>query len=200
MKNRFYAVCRLIVLPILHLLFPYKIVGRENLPAEGPALLCANHVSVIDPLFLACGLKRQISFIAKKELFGSKFGKWLFEHLELIPVDRGGTDMSSMRKSLSVLREGGVLGIFPQGHRYKKDDNRDVLGGASLLALKSRAPVIPVTVIGPVRPFRLIRVTIHKPMDLSDVTRIDAQSMALVDDRLREHIWHDGHEELRRIP
>ena len=200
MKNRFYAFARLVVMPILHFLFPFKIIGKENIPAEGPALICSNHVSVIDPLFLACGLKRQIFFIAKKELFDSKFGKKLFEALELIPVDRGATDMASMRKSLSVLREGGLLGIFPQGHRYKKDDNRDVLGGASLLALKSRVPVIPVTIIGPIRPFHFIHITIHKPMDLSDITRIDAHSMALTDDRLREHIWHDGHEELRRVP
>ncbi|MBR0464449.1 MAG: 1-acyl-sn-glycerol-3-phosphate acyltransferase, partial [Clostridia bacterium] len=134
--NRFYRVVRAIVIPLLHMFFPYKITGKENVPAEGPVLLVSNHVSDFDPAFIVCGLNRKITYLGKKELFRFRILKWFFSNLGVIPVDRGGTDMHAMRASLSVLKEGGVLGIFPQGHRYKKDDNRDIENGASLLALK----------------------------------------------------------------
>ena len=194
--TRFYWFMRAVVWPLMHLIFPYKITGKENIPAEGPVLICANHISVIDPVFLACGLKRPVTFIAKKELFQGRFTRWFFTHLGMIPVDRGGTDMASMRASLGVLKEDGVLGIFPQGHRYKKDENRHIENGASLLALKSKATVVPVYFRPPVRPLHFIRIAIHPPIDLSDIKHIDASTMALVDERLKTYIWHD--EEPRR--
>ncbi|MBO4297743.1 MAG: 1-acyl-sn-glycerol-3-phosphate acyltransferase [Clostridia bacterium] len=190
--NRFYFVCRAIVLFLLSFLFPFRASGRENIPAEGPVLLCSNHVSLIDPLFIACSTKRYIRFISKKELFSNRFFNWLFTHLGMFPVDRGGSDLSAMRTSLAVLKEGGALGIFPQGHRYRQDDNRDLETGAAIMALRARVPVIPIHVRGPVRLFRRNEVRFGKPLDFSDLKRLDAPALAEAGRRLAEGIWGEN--------
>ena len=189
MENRFYFICRALVIPLLHFLFPFRVTGRENIPAEGAAILCSNHVCMMDPLFIATSTRRYVRYISKKELFENRFLGWLFRHLGMFPVARGGSDMNAMRTMISVLKEGGVLGIFPQGHRYKRDDNRTLESGAAIIALRARVPVIPIHVRGPVRLFRRNEVRIGKPVTLDDLKRIDAPSLAEADSRLIAAIW-----------
>ena len=189
MENRFYFICRALVIPLLHFLFPFRVTGRENIPAEGAAILCSNHVCMMDPLFIATSTRRYVRYISKKELFENRFLGWLFRHLGMFPVARGGSDMNAMRTMISVLKEGGVLGIFPQGHRYKRDDNHTLESGAAIIALRARVPVIPIHVRGPVRLFRRNEVRIGKPVMLDDLKRIDAPSLAEADSRLIAAIW-----------
>lgn len=190
-ENRFYYVARAAVTPLLHLLYPYRITGKENIPLEGPAILCSNHVHMFDPVFIATGTPRYIRYISKKELFESKFLAWLFRHLGMFPVARGQADMSAMRTMLSILKEGGVLGIFPQGHRYKNDDHRQLETGAAIIALRARVPVIPIHVNGPLKLFRRNEITVGKPVVLDDLKRIDAPTLAEADNRLIAAIWKD---------
>ncbi|MBQ8954320.1 MAG: 1-acyl-sn-glycerol-3-phosphate acyltransferase [Clostridia bacterium] len=188
-ENRFYYFFRALVIPLLHFLFPFRVTGRENIPTEGPAILCSNHVNMVDPLFIATSTRRYIRYISKKELFENRFLGWFFRHLGMFPVARGGTDMTAMRTMISVLKEGGVLGIFPQGHRYKQDDNRTLESGAAIIALRARVPVIPVHVRGPVRLFRMNEIRIGRPVQLEDLKRIDAPTLAEADNRLIQAIW-----------
>ena len=187
--NRFYYFFRALVIPLLHILFPYRVTGRENIPSEGAAILCSNHVCMLDPLFIATATPRYIRYISKKELFGNRFLGWFFTHLGMFPVARGGTDMSAMRTMMAVLKEGGVLGIFPQGHRYRQDDNRALETGTAVIALRARVPVIPIHVRGPIRLFRMNEIRIGRPVQLDDLKRIDAPSLAEADNRLIRAIW-----------
>ena len=187
--NRWYYFFRALVIPLLHLLFPFRVTGRENIPSEGAAILCSNHVCMLDPLFIAVATRRYIRYISKKELFDNKFLGWFFRHLGMFPVARGGTDMTAMRTMMAVLKEGGVLGIFPQGHRYRMDDNRTLETGTAVIALRARVPVIPIHVRGPVRLFRMNEIHIGAPVPLDDLKRIDAPSLAEADNRLIEAIW-----------
>ena len=189
MENRFYFICRALVIPLLHFLFPFRVTGRENIPAEGAAILCSNHVCMMDPLFIATSTRRYVRYISKKELFENRFLGWLFRHLGMFPVARGGSDMSAMRTMISVLKEGGVLGIFPQGHRYRMDDNRTLETGTAVIALRARVPVIPIHVRGPIRLFRMNEIRIGRPVQLDDLKRIDAHSLAEADNRLIRAIW-----------
>ena len=189
-KNRFYAIARVCVMPLLWLIFPHRVFGLENIPSTGPVMLCSNHVSLIDPVFLGCSLKRQIRFISKKELFSVKILGSFLRALGMFPVDRGGTDMTAMRTSLSILREGGVLGIFPQGHRYRQDENRKMESGAALMALRARVPVIPIH-ISPVKAFRRTTIRIGAPLELSDIGRIDGAAVTEFTNRLSGAIWKD---------
>ena len=175
--------------PILHLIFPHRVTGLENVPAEGAVMLCSNHVSMLDPFFIAGAVRREIRFISKKELFTNRLLGAIMTKLGMFPVDRGGNDMAAMRTCISVLKEGGVLGIFPQGHRYKHDENHEMQSGAAFIALRTHVPVVPIHVSGPVRPFRFTRIHIMPPVDLSDLTRPDAPSIGEATKRLSDAIW-----------
>ena len=111
--NRAYARIRRFLICLFHLIFPMKVTGVENLPAEGACILCSNHLSDWDPFLLACALPRQVVFLAKKELFEVPVVRWFVKKMGAFPVNRGSTDLAAIRKCMSVVKEGDVLGIFP---------------------------------------------------------------------------------------
>ena len=190
-RNHFYHFAVAVLWPILHLIFPHRVTGLENIPREGGVMLCSNHVSMLDPFFIAGAVKREIRFISKKELFKNKLLGAIMTKLGMFPVDRGGSDMAAMRTCISILKEGGVLGIFPQGHRYKHDENRELQSGAAFIALRTRVPVVPIHVSGPVRPFHRTTIHIMPPVDLADLTRPDAAAIGEATHRLSGAIWTD---------
>lgn len=190
-ENRFYRLIRGIARLICLVVFPVKVTGRENVPENGAVLLCSNHVSLIDPVLLACALKRRITFMAKKELFSTRFTNWFFRELGMVPVDRGASDIQALRTCLEVLGEGGLLGIFPQGHRYKQDEKRDIQNGAALMALRSRAAVVAAHVSAPMKAFRRTEIRFSAPIDLSDFARVNAQAIQETSNRITEGIWQE---------
>ena len=186
-----FGLAKAIMSPIYAVLFPHRAIGIENLPAQGGFVLCVNHIHARDPFFLSTVIPtgRKLFFMAKKELFKNRLLGAIMTKLGMFPVDRGGSDMAAMRTCLSILREGGVLGIFPQGHRYKHDEKHEMQSGAAFIALRTHAPVVPIHVSGPVRPFRRTTIHIMPPVDLSDLTRPDAPSIGEATRRLGEAIW-----------
>lgn len=189
--NRFYRAVRAIAWFLCRIIFPTKVIGAENVPAEGPVLICSNHVSMVDPVMIAISLKRQISFLAKKEVFGTKFTNWFFTNLGMVPVDRGASDIAAMRVCIETLNENRMLGIFPQGHRYKQDENREIQSGAAMMALRSKAVVVPVHVSAPLKAFRINTLRFGKPIDLSDLVRVNAQAITAANNRIAEGIWQE---------
>lgn len=99
------------------IIFRVHISGRENIPQDGAFVLVGNHISNFDPVILSFITPRPIHFMAKAELFRTKFTKWLFESVKTIKVERGSNDISAIKKSLNVLKNGEILGIFPEGTR-----------------------------------------------------------------------------------
>lgn len=166
MKPWFYAFAKVLMRIFFAVFYPLKMVGAENLPASGAAILCGNHVSLLDPLAAGVAVKRHVRFMAKKELFSVPALRWCIRALGAFPVDRGNTDMAAVRTSLAILKEGGVLGIFPQGGRDKSGD-RAMENGVSLIALKSGAPVVPMRFLKRFRPFKRNTLVIGAPLDLS---------------------------------
>lgn len=192
--NRFYRVMRAVVGALCRVIFPTRVIGVENIPAEGPVLLCSNHVSMMDPVLLICSTRRQISFLAKKELFSAGLTNWFFRALGMVPVDRGASDIQALRVSLEVLNGGGVLGIFPQGHRHRKDECREIQNGAAMLALRSKAQVVAAHVSAPMRAFRRTVIRFSEPIDLSDVARGNSQSIQATSKRIASNIWQEEQE------
>ena len=189
--NYFYRTIRNIAWFLCKIIFPTKVIGVENVPADGPVLICSNHVSMVDPVLIGISFKRQITFIAKKELFGTKFTNWFLTNLGMVPVDRGASDLAAMRVCIEALNEGRLLGIFPQGHRYKQDENREIQSGAAMMALRSKAVVVPVHVSAPMKAFKKTTVRFGKPVDLSDLSRVNAQAIAAANNRITEGIWQE---------
>lgn len=188
--NRFYRFAHAVVWAVCKVIFPTKVIGLENIPEKGPVLLCSNHVSMLDPVLLACSTRRQITYLAKKELFQNAFTNWLFRALGMVPVDRGASDIQALRASLEVLAGGGLLGIFPQGHRYRQDECREIQNGAAMMALRSRATVIAAHVT-PLRALRPTTIRYSAPIDLSDMTRANSQALQTVSERIALNIWQE---------
>ncbi|HHY27876.1 MAG TPA: 1-acyl-sn-glycerol-3-phosphate acyltransferase [Desulfitobacterium dehalogenans] len=126
----------------------WKVHGIENFPKSGPVIMVSNHVSNWDPVVAACSVTRDVSFMAKEELFANPLLGGVFHRLGAFPVKRGQGDTSAIRNSLKVLKEGKVLGIFPEGTRSKTGEMQKGFPGMILLMEKSQAPIVPVRVNG----------------------------------------------------
>lgn len=162
-----YSFCRGALRLIYKLLFRLEAHGLEHIPAEGGVLLCSNHLSNLDPPTIGILLQRKVHFMAKKELFDIFGLGWLIKQLGAFPVKRGGVSKESIKTALTLLREGHVMGIFPEGTRNKGEDASIGKRGAATFALRSDAAVIPVAIIGNYKLFRKMKVVYGPPVDLS---------------------------------
>ncbi|MBO8163030.1 MAG: 1-acyl-sn-glycerol-3-phosphate acyltransferase [Brevibacillus sp.] len=149
------------------LFYRWQVIGNEHIPKEGPVILCANHISNLDPPLLGAPLERQVHFMAKEELFRIPVLSYIITKFGAFPVRRGAGDRAAIRTTLRVLEDGRVLGIFPEGSRSKTGKLKKGQPGAAMFALKSGAQVVPVAIIGPYRLFRSIKIVYGKPLDLS---------------------------------
>ncbi|MBE6008644.1 MAG: 1-acyl-sn-glycerol-3-phosphate acyltransferase [Lachnospiraceae bacterium] len=151
------------------IIFKYRVHGVENVPEEGAAILCANHLSMWDPFAVVFALKRLPCFIAKKELFENKLLAWICRDLKAFPVDRGKMDMKAIKTALKVLKDGELLGIFAQGTRVKEGEDVAAKAGVAFFAVKSGAPVIPVAIKTNYRLFSRVDVYFGEPISFEEM-------------------------------
>ncbi|NPV92186.1 MAG: 1-acyl-sn-glycerol-3-phosphate acyltransferase [Firmicutes bacterium] len=145
-----YRLARFFFRVLFRLLWRWRVEGLENFPREGPVVLVANHVSLWDPIAAACAVPRMVHFMAKEELFQYPvLGKALVR-IGVFPVKRGKPDRNAIRRSLELLEEKKVLGIFPEGTRSKTGELQKPHPGAAMIALKAGSPVVPVACLGTV--------------------------------------------------
>lgn len=144
-----------------------EVIGKENFPKEGGVLLCTNHIHNFDPPIVGIVSPRTIHFMAKEELFKMPILRNLLPHLNAFPVKRGMSDREALRKGLKVLKEGHVLGLFPEGTRSKTGELGKGLAGAGFFALRTEAAVVPCAIIGPYKAFSKLRVVYGKPIDMA---------------------------------
>jgi 1-acyl-sn-glycerol-3-phosphate acyltransferase len=137
-----------VALAVLKLALPLKIFGAENVPREGPLLVVSNHLSNADPPILVIAFPRPLFFLGKSELFRVPILGWLVRMFGGFPVERGTADRAALRTALAVMRKGQAMGIFPEGGRSRTGALVRGYPGVGLLALQSRAPVLPVGIIG----------------------------------------------------
>lgn len=130
------------------LTYGWRIEGLEHVPREGPALVVANHLSFLDPPLLGAALERPVHFMAKQELFRYRPIAFFLRRLNAFPVKRGKPDRAAIREALSVLEDGKLLAMFPEGTRSRTGELLPGQSGVAMLALRSRAPVIPVGIVG----------------------------------------------------
>lgn len=150
-----YGAAKAVVAPATRMVWPVRTEGSHHVPRSGPVILAANHLALIDPLFIGVACPRPVRFIAKQELFDEgtlpkrTFAR-LLRALGQLSVDRrpGQSAQAAMDNSLAVLNGGEVFGIFPEGTR--SPDGRLYRGqtGLAWLALTTGAPVVPVALAG----------------------------------------------------
>ena len=182
-----YWVLKVLLTPILHLLYKVKVEGRENVPKTGPVILASNHQSFIDSIFLPLSVNRRVTFVAKAEYFESWKTAWLFRALGMIPIKRDGGSASAraLLAAKEVLDAGGVLGIYPEGTR--SPDGRLYKGhtGVARLAIQCNAAVVPVAQFGTaeVQPigsnipkfFKSVRLKMGPPLRFESETAADGK-------------------------
>ncbi|CAM3159083.1 lysophospholipid acyltransferase family protein [Sporolactobacillus spathodeae] len=145
--------------------FRIEVKGQENLPDEGPVLICCNHRSNFDPPLIGISLKRQLSFVAKEELFQVPVLGSILRQVNAFPIKRGTGDRGAIRLALNLLRQGHALLIFPEGTRNHTGDLKKGLSGAGFFALNSNATVIPCAIIGNYKFRAKLTVVFGKPIN-----------------------------------
>jgi len=153
--------------------FKVEVINRENIPAEGPALLCANHRSMLDMFFLGFKIDRWIYWMAKDELFKNPVLSFLIRKLGGFPVKRGTGDVDSIKHAYQLLHENKIVGIFPQGTRINpsKANTVKIKSGAALIAAKTGVPIIPAAVYGNYKLFSRMRIIYGKPFKIEKMDR-----------------------------
>ncbi|MCL2564740.1 MAG: 1-acyl-sn-glycerol-3-phosphate acyltransferase [Defluviitaleaceae bacterium] len=153
---------------LFNTIYDIKIIGDENLPKSGAVIVCANHISALDPVLLGVFLRRPICFMAKHELFDIKLFGFIITKLGAFPVNRDAVEITTLKKALEVLKSGQVMGIFSQGGRLDTVNEDEGKAGVALFAVKSGAPVVPVGIKGSFKPFSRLTVSIGKPMSFKE--------------------------------
>jgi len=132
---------------IFKILFRLEIIGRENIPKNGPLIVASNHASLLDPPLVGTASTRKVYFMAKEELFVPILGS-IYKSLGAFPVKRGASDRTAIKCALNLLKTDKVLGIFPEGTRSKTGKLGHAGSGTLGLAGKFKVPIIPTAVIG----------------------------------------------------
>lgn len=151
--------------------FRIRVEGIENIPREGAAIICSNHVSWWDPPLIAVVATRKIHFMAKEELFRYPVLGYVLPRVRAFPVRRGTSDRSAIRRAVGVLESGGVLGLFPEGTRQAPGRLANFTNGAAYLAMKGGAPIVPAAVRGDYRPFSEVCIRFGEPVRCEQVAR-----------------------------
>jgi len=161
-----YKILKFIAGCLVRLLFRIEIVDRGRVPISGGVIVCANHIHLFDPVLIAMAVERQIYFMGKAEIFSWPVIGFLAKKAGAFPVKRGSADMQAIKHSLSILSNGGVLGIFPEGTRNSGLDLIPINQGILMLAEKTHAPIVPAAIWGRYRLGAKIKVIVGEPIAL----------------------------------
>ena len=170
-RTALYTLARIIFGFLFHTIFPLRFHNAQIVEEmQPPYIIMANHRSFADPMALAIKVKKyEIRFIGKRELAHGRLKSWLFSGLHMILVSRHATDMAAMRQCMQTLKDGHILGIFPEGTRHQPEMMQEVESGTAIIALRARVPLLPVYIDGKIRPFHITHIYYGKPMELDDL-------------------------------
>lgn len=165
----------------------FRVKGKENIPKEGSFLLCANHRSNMDPVMIAAGCHRQLTFMAKEELFKVPVLGWLIKKFGAFPIKRGKGDAAAVMATLKILKRGEATLIFPEGTRMKDGTRKNINPGIIRLAMQAKVPILPAYV-------DKHSVTFGKPITYENMADSisDAEKMQALADDLMDTIYNMG--------
>lgn len=153
-------------LPI-RMLFPTKIIGKENIP-KGACILSSNHTSNMDAVMLAVKTWEKKYYLAKKELFKNKFMGFFLKKFGAIQIDRQANDITAIKNCLKVLKNNKKLVIFPEGTRVHNENMElgEVKHGVAMFAIKAKVPIVPIFITKKPKMFRRNRIYVGTPFTL----------------------------------
>ncbi|MEE9366313.1 MAG: lysophospholipid acyltransferase family protein, partial [Dehalococcoidales bacterium] len=133
---------------VLFLFTRWRVLGREQIPDEGPLMVVSNHLNLADPPIMGCSIKRQAMFMAKEELFLHRIQRYIVRSYGAFPVRRGGMNREALRFAEKWFDRGKVLIVFPEGRRSMEAQISGAFSGSALIAVRNRVPILPVGIYG----------------------------------------------------
>lgn len=167
-----YYLLKILLFPFMLLVFRPNVRGWKHLFFRGPAIIVSNHLSLPDPIFIGFLCPRMISFMAKQELFHKPLIRFFLNKcMHAFPVDRDLADLTSIKRAVSVLEQGKVFGIFPEGRRSVTGELDEIERGTAFLALRCNVKIIPVYA-DPVANRKLrIRMIVGEPIEPQSIVK-----------------------------
>ena len=184
-----YEIARVLACILFHTIMPIRFHHKERLQQEPPFVLIANHRHALDPIAMAMGIpNKQIVFLGKKELAGSKLARNVLTRLHCILVDRHATDMEAMRSCMKAVKMKKVLLIFPEGTRHHEGQMEQIESGTALIAMRSKSPVIPIYFDRKLAFFHSTNLYVGEPIPYDDLLEegINADTCERMNERIRE--------------
>ncbi len=184
-----YEVARFLAIIIFHTIMPVKFHNKERLTQDPPFVLIANHRHALDPIVMAMGIpKRQIVFLAKKELGNTPFTRSIMTRLHCILVDRHNVDMEAMRSCMKAVKMKKILLIFPEGTRHHEGQMEQIETGTALIAMRSKAPVVPIYFDRKLSFFKVTNLYVGEPIPYDDLLEqgINTETCEIMNERMRE--------------
>ena len=190
--NLFKKVGRVIVKGVIFgyckIIYRLKIVGKENIPVDGPLIFCGNHRNFLDPQMIVVTAGRDMRFLAKEELAKNPFFRLLGYIFDSILVKRDEKDLTAVKESLKTLKSGDCIGIFPEGTRNGLEKNGQIKSGAAYLAIKTGAKIVPIGIIGEAKPFTKNAIIYGKTLDFSEYKALGKQGEEKASEVLKQKI------------
>jgi len=150
------------------IIYRVEVKGIENIPENTGVIICGNHVHALDaPALVAVCNNKNICFMAKAELFKNPFFRFLGSFYNVFPVTRSKADTDAIKKSLKILKENKVLGIYPEGTRNGMAKGVKPKNGAVNLAIRTGVLIVPFAVVGDFKAFRKVKYIFGEPIDFS---------------------------------
>ena len=184
-----YEVTRVLANIVFHTVMPVRFHNREVLLQEPPFVLIANHRHAMDPLVMAMGVPHhQLVFLAKKELGSNPLTRDMMTRLHCILVDRHNVDMEAMRACMKAVKMKKILLIFPEGTRHHEGQMEQIENGTALIAMRTKAPVVPIYFDRKLSFFRITNLYVGEPIDYSDLLEkgINTETCEEMNERMRE--------------
>lgn len=188
-KSILYEILRFLAHIVFHILMPVRCEHRERLDAEAPYVLIANHNHALDPVAMAMYIPgRQIVFLGKKELAKGRLTENLLTRVHCILVDRHNTDMAAMRSCMKAVKMKKILLVFPEGTRHHEGQMEQIESGASLIAMRTKAPIIPIYFDRKLSFFKVTRLHVGEPVHYEDLLEkgINTETCEEMNGRFRE--------------
>ena len=191
-----YDLSRIAVRVVGRLFCRLHFLGQEHFPPAGPALVCSNHQSYLDPMLLGGMCDRRLNYLARENLFHSKFFGRLIRYYDAIPVRREGMSIAGLKETLRRLRRNEMVVIFPEGTRSENGEIQALKPGFCVLARRAKVPLVPVAIAGAFdswpkgvkfpRPHRICMAA-GEPIDADQIASLnDEQLVELLETRIRD--------------